>query len=198
MGWLIAAAIVLALLLLPLGVSVRYGEAGVKVCLTVGPVRKALHPTAHSAQKKKKDDKPNTQAPAEARPSADTPKGGSLAKLMPLLKLVPDFLGDLRRKLRVRRLEARLVLAGDDPADLALTYAKTWTAVGNLIPRLDRWLVIRHRDIRVDCDFAAEETTVAARVDVDISLGRLLGLASKYGLRAIRIFQQQKTGGVST
>lgn len=198
MGWLAAAAIVLALLLLPLGVSVRYGEAGVKVYLTVGPARKVLCSAAHSAQKKKKEDQPKTESPAEARPSADTPKGGSLAKLMPLLKLVPDFLGDLRRKLRVRRLKARIVLAGDDPADLALTYAKTWAAVGNLIPRLDRWLVIRHRDIRVDCDFAAEETTVAARMDVDISLGRLLGLACKYGLRAIRILQQQKTGGVST
>lgn len=35
---------------------------------------------------------------------------------LPLVKVALNFLGDFRRKLRVNRLELKLILAGGDPA----------------------------------------------------------------------------------
>lgn len=86
----------------------------------------------------------------------------------------------------MNRLEARVILSGDDPCDLAVNYGRIWAAIGNLMPRLERFLVIKKRDIDVQCDFTAEETLVTARLDVTITLGRLLGLAVVYGVRALK------------
>ena len=109
-----------------------------------------------------------------------------------------DFLGDLRRKLRVRQLYLRLVLAGDDPCDLAVNYGKTWTAVGNLLPVLERWFVIKKKDVEVECDFTASETLVVARLEITMTLGRLLSLAAVYAVRGLKefiVFRNKRKGG---
>jgi hypothetical protein len=90
------------------------------------------------------------------------------------------------RKLRIRKLELKLILAGDDPCDLAVNYGKTWAATGSLIPMLEELFVIRKRDVDVSCDFTAEETKVYAAADITILTGRLLGLAVRYGYQALR------------
>ena len=60
--------------------------------------------------------------------------------------------------------------------------------MGNLMPQLERLFVIKRRDVEVECDFTASETLVIARLDLTITLGRLLGLAIVYGIRALREF----------
>lgn len=111
------------------------------------------------------------------------------------LDLLRDFFG---RKLRVKRLECKVILAGDDPCDLALLYGRLWAAVGNLFPRLERMLVIQKRDIQIECDFTADKTCVTALVELTITVGRLLALAVCYGARAVveflKIRKLQKGG----
>ena len=164
-------------------------------------------------EEKKKAEPAAVQAPAapakEAKPLPQPPqpppekkqkteKGGSLLDFLPLVKTALDFLGDFRRKLRVDDLYLRLILASSDPCDLAVNYGKTWTAVGNLMPQLDRLFVIRKRDVEVQCDFAASDTTVIARVDITITLGRILALVTVYGIRAVKEFltiRKKRKGG---
>ena len=127
-------------------------------------------------------------------------KGGSLLDFLPLVKVALNFLGDFRRRLRVNRLELKLILAGGDPCDLAVNYGRAWAAVGNLMPQLERLFVIKKRDVEVECDFTASETLVIARLDLTITLGRLLGLAIVYGIRALREFlklQKKRKGGAT-
>ena len=69
--------------------------------------------------------------------------------------------------------EDKLILASSDPCDLAVNYGRVWTALGNLMPQLDRLFVIKKRDVEALCDFTASETTVIARVDITITLSRL-------------------------
>lgn len=117
---------------------------------------------------------------------------------LPLVKVALDLLGDLRRKLRLNRLEIKLILAGDDPCDLAVNYGRAWSALGNLIPQLERLFVIQKRDMEVACDFTASETLVSARLDMTITLGRLLALAVRYGVRAGKEFlsiKKKRKGG---
>ena len=119
---------------------------------------------------------------------------------LPLVKVALNFLGAFRRKLRVNRLELKLILAGGDPCDLAVNYGRAWAAVGNLMPRLERLFVIKKRDVEVECDFTASETLVIARLDLTVTLGRLLGLAIVYGVRALKEFltlQKKRKGGAT-
>ena len=212
MGWWITLGVVTLLAILPLGVRVCYDSAGPLVKVVLGPVKIKVYPRPKKTEKPKKETKKQPEAapaPEEAHlpkpPQPPAPKtspkkekGGSLKDFLPFVKLGLDFLGDFRRKLRVKQLYLRLILAGEDPCDLAVNYGKTWTAVGSLIPALERWFVIKNRDVEVECDFTASETLVVARLEITITLGRLLSLAAVYAVRGIRefiVFRNKRKGG---
>ena len=208
MGVWIAAAIVLILAVLPLGVRVRYNSAGLILRVIAGPLKITVFPRKKKPKKQKvKQKKPKEEQNAEPSASEDKPpqppeaqpeqkeKGGSLTRFLPLIKLGLRFLGDFRRKLRLDNLYVRLILAGDDPCDLAVNYGRIWAAVGNLMPQLERLFVIKKRDIQVECDFAASETCVVAHLDITITLGRLLALALVYGVRVLIEFLSMKRKG---
>lgn len=220
MGWLIALGIVLLLAVLPLGVRVRYNSEGVAVKIIAGPVKITLLPRPKKKKKeKKKKEKKKTKAKSAGSPAeeenlpkppqppkapkkkaAEAEKGGSLLDFLPLVKIALDFLGDFRRKLRLDDLYLRLILAGNDPCDLAVNYGRAWTAMGSLLPQLEKWFVIKKRDVEVECDFEASETLVIARLDLTITLGRLLTAAVKFAVRALieylKIKKKRKGGAV--
>ena len=198
MGIWIAGAILLALAVLPLGVRIRYNDAGFVLKVIAGPLKITVIPGRKKPKKQKvKQKKQKAVQTAESAGSEERPprppkaqpeqkeRGGSLTRFLPLVKLGLKFLGDFRRKLRLDNLYLRLILAGDDPCDLAVNYGRIWAAVGNLMPQLERLFVIRKRDIQVECDFASAETTVVVHLDVSITLGRLLVLALYYGIRIL-------------
>ena len=185
MGWLIAAAVITLLAIAPLGVWVRYDLDGLLLKLIAGPVKLTLIPGKKKEKPQEEEKKPaKTQVTKSTAPKEK--KGGSITDFLPLVQLALDLLGDFRRKLRVRRLELLLVMAGDDPCDLAVNYGRAWAAVGNLMPQLERLFVIKKKDVQVACDFTADKTTVFARVDITITLGRLLALVTVYGIKALR------------
>ena len=222
MGWWITLGVLILLGLIPLGASAKYNADGAIVRLIVGPVRITLYP------RPKKEKKPNPKAEAKkakkeaekkAKKEADKKakaaakektasekhtrplveeKGGSWTDFLPLVKVVLQFLDGFRRKIRVNRLDLKLIMAGDDPCDLAVNYGKACAAVGNLMPRLERVFVIRKRDVEVECDFTASQTLVIARLDLTITLGRLLGLVLVLAVRAlvkyIQILNKRKGG----
>ncbi len=215
MGWLIALGILFLLAILPLGVSVQYDSDGPLVRIIAGLLRLQVFPAKkkkkpkEKTEKKGKTPKEESAAPQEtaevASPQKEkTPaktdgpapqKGGSITDFIPLVWTVLDFLVDFRRKLRVNRLELNLVMAGGDPCDLATNYGKAWAALGNLWPRLEEWFVIKKRDVRIQCDFESDQTLVTARLDITITLGRILSLGVRYGIRAIKELIQIKNKG---
>lgn len=215
MGWLITLGVVVLLAVLPLGVSVKYNSEGPLVRVIAGPVRFTVFPLPkkEKKEKKKKPEVPSAEAPAPEPPPQNPPpppkpkeekpkeeKGGSILDFLPLVQLVFRFLGDFRRKLRLNNLELKLIMAGGDPANLAINYGRAWAAVGNLMPHLERLFVIKNRDIEVECDFTGSETLVIARLDLTITLGRILSLVFVYAIRAlmefIKIKKKRKGGAV--
>lgn len=213
MGWIITAGIVLLLAVLPLGVRIRYNSEGMLAKVIAGPLKITVFPLPKKEKKKtKKEAKPAEKAQEENLPKPpQQPKqpkekkskeeaGGSLLDFLPLVKVAVDFLGDFRRKLRLNNLELKLILAGDDPCDLALNYGRAWAAVGNLMPQLEKWFVIRKRNIEVECDFTASQPLVIARLDLTITLGRLLAAVCKAAVRALieflKIKKKRKGGAV--
>ena len=187
MGWLIALAAVMALAFLPLGIRAEYDADGAAAWLIIGPGRLSLYPARKNEKKKEKPPKTKEK---KNKPQKEE-KGGSLADFFPLLDAVLDFLGDLLfRKLRVNLLQVKIVMAGDDPCDLAVNYGRAWAAMGNLVPVLERFFIIKKRDLQVDCDFDGEKTLVNAKLVLTITLGRLLHLGARYGIRVLREFMK--------
>ena len=205
MGLWITLGILTLLAILPLGARICYDEKGPLVKIVAGPVKFTVYPrkkkekkvSTNKAPQESKSPKPSSeeslpkppQPPAEPKPEKK-PSGGSLTDFLPFVKLGLDFLGDLRRKLRVNDLYLRLILASSDPCDLAINYGKTWTAVGNLMPVLEQWFVIQKKDVEVECDFTASETKVIARLEITMTLGRLISLAAVYAVRGLKEFIQ--------
>ena len=205
MGWGIFFVCLLVLAWIPLGIRVSYGEAGFEARVIAGPVKITLFPRKNRKKKQKiadsseKTTQETTKASSEKkRPKTETTEkdepgtqsGGSLERFVPWIRLGLDFLGALRRKIRLDNLCLHVVLAG-------VNYGRAWAAVGDLLPKLERVFVIGKRDIQVGCDFAAEKITVAARGDMTITLGRTLCLGVIYGIRALKIILKRKGGAAA-
>ncbi len=192
MGWLIALFVIVLLAILPLGVSAVYNIQGPLVRLIAGPVRLQVFPQKKEKPKKEKSPGKTPQKAKEEK------TGGSVKDFLPLAKDVLDLLVDLKGKLRVNRLEMKLTLAGGDPCDLSVNYGKAWAVLGNLMPRLEELFVIKKRDLEVQCDFTAEQTVIYVRLDITITLGRLLVLTVRYGIRGLKTYlkiMNERKGG---
>ena len=212
MGWYITFAILFLLAILPLGASVLYDEDGPRVRIVAGPLNIQVFPLKKKPKKDKpkpektpeekpKNEKKPKTPPAEekaAQPASKPRAGGSWTDFLPLVRVALDLLNDLRRKLRVNHLKLHLTMAGDDPCDLAVNYGRMNASLAGLMTQLERFLVIKKRDAHIDCDFAASETVILARLDLTITLGRILSIAVVYGVRALITFlkiKKQRKGG---
>lgn len=199
MGWYIALGILVLLAIMPVGVSLIYQEDGLILSLLLGAVKIKLYPKTRAKKPKGKKEITQTKpAAVGAKKPEAKKKGGKLSDFLPLVDVALGFLGSLRRKIRVRRLDLDLILASDDPCDLAINYGKAWAAVGNIMPLLERMFVIKKRNVQVQCDFVADTTRITARLDVTITVGRVIGLAAKYGVLALREYFKLKKGGAVT
>lgn len=227
MGWWIALGILVLLAVIPIGVLAVYDEDGVIVKIVAGFIRIKILPAKKKDKKPKKEKKAKgkqkkqeaepppsdtgqpASAPAEkAKPKKQEKtkppkekKGGSLLDFLPLVEVALNLVGELFGKtLHVDVLEVNLVMAGDDPCDLATNYGRAWAALGNLWPRLEEMLTIKKRDVRIQCDFTSNETLITARVQLTITLGRILSLLVRYGFRALieylKIRKKRKGGAV--
>ena len=222
MGWLITFGILFLLAILPMGVSVKYDEDGAVVKVIAGPVKITLFPRPKKDKKEKKQKIKDPESPKEPEKQADPAKteqpvkepsskaekkekpakksGGPITDFLPLVQIALDMLGAFRRRLRLNVLELKLIMAADDPCDLAVNYGRAWAAVGNLMPRLERVFVIKKRNIEVECDFEASQTRVTAQLDLTITLGRIIATAVVYGVKALIEFlkiKNKRKGGAS-
>lgn len=187
---LIVLAVIGLLAIIPLGVRLRYDESGFFCWVLAGAWKLRLYPGKKKPQKV--EEKPEEKPKPEKKPAASQPqtakKGGSWKRFLPLVQVGLDFLGDLRRKIRVSHMELNLMMAGDDPCDLAVNYGRANAAMGALLAGLNRAFVIKKQKINLGCDFEAEEMTIFARLDVTITLGRALALLVRYGVRGVRTY----------
>ena len=216
MGWLFCFGILLLLAVIPLGLRISYDSDGLRLSVILGPAKIAVFPRPQREKKRKSEkiDQKQFQGSSGKEKTASVPQnppvqkaskqeslsGGNIRDFFPLIKIGLDFLGDFRRKIRLDDLYLRFILAASDPCDLAVNYGKSWAAVGNLLPVLEKYFVIKNRDVQVECDFTSSETKVIARANVTITFGRLVSLAAVYGFRALKEYlaiRNQRKGGVA-
>lgn len=197
MGWLSAMAVLCLLLVLPLGMSAIYDEDGGRISLIAGFLRFPVYPSNKS---KKNTKKATEQIKTEniAKPKSNK-NAGPISDFYPFITLVLDFLCDFRRKLRVDMFMLHITLAGGDPADLAQNYGKTWAAVGSFWPAFNRFLVIKKQDVNIQCDFEGNKTIISARLDLTLTVGRLLFMVIRHGTKGLKEFfrfRKKRNGGI--
>ena len=201
MGWIIALGILALIAILPVGASVEYDSDGFRAAVIAGLVRIPIFPRTKkekTSKKEKSQIKPQQKTKPTATKQPQKKKGGSLQDFLPVLDRVLDFLSAFPRKLRITQLDLLLALGGGDPCDLAVNYGRGWAALGNLVPLLEKIFVIKKRNLEVECDFLADSTTVVARIDLSITIGRIIILLTRWGIpivwELLKVLNKRKGG----
>lgn len=176
-------ALLLLLLLVPLGAEVRFGgEEKTKLCLRVGPLR--IPPEKLAALKKEK--KAKEPAEKQSAPPREKPpkKKRSLPKftideLLDLLDTALRALGKALRRLcrgvHFDPLELCVTLGGDgDPAKLAQTYGYANAALWTFMPRIEALFTVPNPEIAVNADFEGGPTRAEGHVGVRLRLMTLV------------------------
>ena len=191
---------------LPLRLKLRYDASGGTVQLGIGPKNLRIYPRPEpSLRKRRRQDKKKAKesqsaaaksqaSPAEQGPSLLKRIGGDLPKFRRLLSLGAEAVGRLLRKLKITGLTMTLSLGTQDrdPAKTALLYGSGWSALGALVPFLERHFRIRDRSMDVVLDTDSREDRIFAEGTLHILLGELLHLAIVYGIRGLKIYRAPK------
>ena len=156
-----------------------------------GPAEEEKTKKSNKTEKKSKK--------TEKKDEKSEKKGGSILDFLPLVDIALDFVAEFfGRTLQIDVLYIKFTMAGGDPYNLAMNYGKAWAAVGTLWSKLDEWMTIKKRDIQIQVDFEGGETLVNARVEITLTLGRLIGMVVRYAVKAlvtfIKILNKRKGG----
>lgn len=184
--FLVLAALLTLVIILPVGIRIRYGQEGLKLWYAIGPVRLLHRPKDKEKQQKDKNDKLTLRTVLGNPNKADQKDDSALGNFWAELKIILDLFGYLRPKLRIKCFVLKLHLAGITPATMAIEYGCAWAAIGGLLPILEESFILKKRELDVDCDFSGEKTTLDAKLDISIGLGRLLWCLARYSLSTLK------------
>lgn len=167
----LAAAAVLLLSLVRLGVWAAYQDGRLTLRIRIGPVRITLLP-------KKKKRTPKAPKPHKKEMSKPPRTAGDLLDIARrALPVALEAAGRLKRKIRVDRIYLDVIVAGEDPAAAALAYGGVNAAVGMIWPLVEQNLNVKDRRIRTRADFSAAETQLALEAAAALTVGQALSLA---------------------
>jgi hypothetical protein len=196
MGWIIALGILVVIALLPVGITAQYSGDDPDIRLIIGPFRRKSKPSGINYLEL--IDTLYAEEPMPGTQNGDPPS--VLKRFLSQMRSLLMLLSEARRVVRVKRLDLKIVLGGDDPCDLALIYGTASAALWNLLAALERLFVIKKRDVQLLCDFDATQTTIDARVDITLPVYRLISFLWRYVMRLVKLEMRnqnmQKGGAV--
>ena len=175
--------------LIPLGICAQYGQQGTQAWIIIGPFRFLVFPRLRRKKKQRQVGNSTKKEGFESHARVKKKRQKS-TDFFPIVRLVLDFLIDFRRKLRINELRLKVILAGGDPCDLSLNYGRAWAALGNIMPQLDRYFVIKKRELEVECDYIAESTAISGYIHMTITIGRILSIGVFHGIKLLRKYLQ--------
>ena len=171
----VIAAVLAALLLIPLGVSGEAGTEGMSLSAHIGPVKLRILPL------KKKS---GAELPEKAGSSGTEPrkkKGlpkfiGELTpeRIFAYIGVASRAFGRLRRKLRIDSFRLWYQASSDDPSRAAMTYGAACAAVETAMAALRTAFDVRDSDVRVGVDFTGGGQRVLAGGRLTIRIWQLL------------------------
>ena len=188
----ILLALILLLLLLRVGVHVRFGDA---LCVTAmaGPVRLQLVPKPE----KKKPEKPKKEKPVKEKPEKpaeekrkklDLTPGDIRSALPALWESLKRGLRKTRKRLRIDPMRLSVCFGGDDPAQTAETYGWANAVMWTVMPELEKLTNMPDPRVHLETDFTAAETRISGEVGLSFRIGDLLAIGFAFAGPALRWF----------
>ena len=110
-----------------------------------------------------------------------------MSALMDYLRLAVELLGQLRRRIVLRRLTLHAYFGGEDPADAALNYGRAWAAIGAATPLLEACFRIKKRSVG---DYLCDGETkirLYAEAHATLTVGRILQILLQALLRFMKL-----------
>ena len=197
-------AIIVAIMLVPVGADVAYegGELrlSAKVCgvlLQLIPKPPADETKPKKEKKPKKPKKQKKQPEEQAQTGEEKPKKKlnldfSMDEVMGLVKSVLRGLGRFGRKLSVDRFLLHYTAAGKDPCNTAMTFGYVNGALTTLAPICRRSFDAKDVDVWTDVDFTTEKTKVDFGVALTIRIGQIFGVVFTILFGALGIIIKHK------
>ena len=162
----IVVAVLLGIALLRVGVLGEYGESGVRLRVFVGLVRVRILPAKEKKPKKVKKKKKEKEK-----------KPKKLADFRDMLPDIIKALGRFRRRLLIKKLVIYYEAAGDDAAKTAISYGRLSAGISSVIPVLEYYFRIRHRDIRTAVNFQRDKPYIYVSAALSIAVWEILYIA---------------------
>lgn len=178
-------AVVVLLLILPVGGDVSFIDYAFSLSVKAGPFKIGLLPKKEKSEgegsgkkpkkeKKKKDDAQPEKGEAEAEKEKKPKQKLTFEDILGIIKLALDALGRFRRSLSIDVLMLHLTTAGPDPYSAVMNYGYFNAAIGAILPGLHRAFKVKKEDIASQVDFDADKLKVDARLVLTIRIGEIL------------------------
>ena len=181
---LIILAVIVLLLLLPVGVHAVYSKDGFTADLLIGPFpMRVFPPKPGKAEEKNEKEK---KEPEEK-------KTGSVRELFQLVNIFIKMLPKIIKKVRINRLEVFYVSADADPYSAALRFGMAESSIGILTPILENHFKIGKLNLQSSVDFNLSEPEIYADGVTTASVGSVLFLGVYFLLQLAKI--HKKAGG---
>lgn len=201
-GWIILgviAALILLILLIPIGVDVGNEGGEFHLSAKVSALLIQILPKKPGEEKPKKEKKPKKKKKKKPEEETQEPKPRKKRELpfnrdeiLELLRTVLKGIGKFGRAWRVDRFVLHYVAAGDDPYDTAVTYGKVNAALSSLAPLCRRRFQVKDCSVWTDVDFTADKTFLEAGLAMTITLWRLFGVVNTLLFGALKILIRSK------
>ena len=200
----VIVAIIVVLMLVPVGADVAYegGELrlSAKVCgmlLQLIPKPPADETKPKKEKKPKKPKKKKKQPEEQVQTGEEKPKKKldldfSMDEILGLVKSVLRGLGRFGRKLSVDRFLLHYTAAGKDPYNTAMTFGYVNGALTTLAPICRRTFDAKDVDVWTDVDFTTEKTKVDFGVALTIRIGQIFGVVFTILFGVLGIFIKHK------
>ena len=196
----IILAILVLILLLPVGVDVGYENKQFHLSAKVNGFLLQLIPRPpRSEEKKPKEKKPKKEKKKkepkpeeEQKPQKKLKLDFSMDEILELVKKVLKGFGKFGRKLKVSRFVLHFTAAGRDPYNTAMTFAYVNAALSSLAPICARRFTVKDCDVWTDVDFVSEEMRLDLGIAVTIRIGQVLGVGLGIGFGALWILLKNK------
>lgn len=200
-GWIILGvilAILVAILLLPVGVDLGYENGILHVSAKVSRFLVQIIPRPKKKPKKPKKEKakkPKPEQPAEEKPKEKKEKRKldfTKEELFELAQTVLKGLGRFRRKLKVDRFLLHYTAAGWDPYNTAMTFGYVNAALSSLAPVCAQRFTVKDCDVWTDVDFCDDWMHLDIGLAMTIRIGQILGVGIFLAFGALKILLRSK------
>ncbi len=196
----IILAILVLILLLPVGVDVGYENEQFHLSAKVNGFLLQLIPRPpRSEEKKPKEKKPKKEKKKkepkpeeEKKPKKKLELDFNMDEILELVKKALRSFGKFGRKLKVSRFVLHFTAAGRDPYNTAMTFAYVNAALSSLAPICAQRFTVKDCDVWTDVDFVSEKMRLDLGLAVTIRIGQILGVGLGLGFGALWILLKNK------